>query len=141
MTRLALVWIVTAVYSFAVVGAQKTNDLMCYNCSHSYAQGVDVGEMNCKDPFANNGIKKIKCNGLCVKHTIEGDVPTISRNCHTLQEGDCVELDRFKLSYGGFLSQHCCRNNLCNSAGAMTFNLFILGAVVLVGLFVCIDLS
>ena len=75
------------------------------------------------------------------KHTIEGDVPTISRNCHTLQEGDCVELDRFKLSYGGFLSQHCCRNNLCNSAGAMTFNLFILGAVVLVGLFVCIDLS
>ena len=55
-----------AVYSFVVVGAQKTNDLMCYNCSHSYAQGVDVGEMNCKDPFANNGIKKIKCNGLCV---------------------------------------------------------------------------
>jgi hypothetical protein len=98
---------------------------MCYNCTHTTVLGFEVGEKGCLDPFNAAGISMIPCDGVCVKRRLEGDIPVIMRTCHTALEGDCVELNGFEISPGNSVYQHCCSGNLCNSAAAVTFNIFV----------------
>ena len=64
---------------------------------------------------------------------LEGDIPTVQRTCHTAAEGECVDLKKYELSPGNYVSQYCCSGQLCNSAGATTFNLFVIALAAMVG--------
>jgi len=114
-----------AVCAFSGVDAQATGALMCYNCTHTMVLGFEAGQRGCKDPFSESGISQIACDGSCVKRVLEGDIPTVMRTCQTTQEGECVELNKFKVSQGNYVTQKCCSGNLCNGAGALAFNLLV----------------
>ncbi|XP_038055634.1 uncharacterized protein LOC119727694 [Patiria miniata] len=122
---IAAVFCVVAAFTLNGADAQSTGNLMCYNCTYTTVLGFEVGEKGCDDAFSATGISKISCDGSCAKRVLEGDIPATMRTCHTALEGECVELNRFEISAGNYISQHCCSGNLCNSAGALAFNLLV----------------
>ena len=124
-------------YSFNEYVIPDTEPIVldCYTCHYSKHKYHEQGLPNCDDPFQEEGIPTIKCEGLCAKtRTVLGDneymlIRSCLPNCRDIVEPES--------------SVYCCFGERCNGAKAGAFqttaSLTVCSVVIVFGvIFLCI---
>ena len=95
-------------YDYAYAEDVQPRIINCYTCVSHVRDGHASGLHSCGEPFRNNGIPEVECQGPCAKiyHNVGDGEHTLHRACLP----NCKENE----DENGFTT--CCYNDLCNGA-------------------------